>query len=298
MVFTLGDVMGAHRESRRRLVMLTVVGAILAFAAEPRAALAGAKMADRTYSFTVTNSSGEEARGFYIAVPGILPKNVDTTKSGGKILTNVRVNPPPGGGTGVTIFFENKNNGIANTKSETITLRLTGLGAADQRFGVSGFRDKGDATGLPIGTAVFNPTSKVIGDPIFSLLNNADTPQNYEIHNLQFLANVSEFPDPTVALDFTKSFGFTPATPSLFTMASTDTESMPFSLPPIDDGNWLYARFQIFNSGVDTGDFVLGQQYLAEVPEPSAIVLAGIGAGVLAIAGRRSASRMRVAGRV
>ena len=247
-------------------VLVLFVAAIAAVSSAAQLSYAGAKMANRTYSFTVTNDSGKEARGYYIAVPGILPAQVDLIKSGGKILKNVRVNPPDMGGSGVTIFFENKDAGIANNGEETITLRLTGLGTAEKKFGRSGFRDKGDATGRPSSDPEFNPTHKVVGDPIFSLLNNDETPQSYEIQDLQFLVNTPELTDPTAALDFGSSFGFTAAVPSTFAMSALDSESMTFALPPVDEGNWLYARFHLFNLGQPIGSFVLGQQY---TPEPS-----------------------------
>ncbi len=263
---------------------------LIAIAASAQWSFAGAKMGSRTYSFTVTNEAGKEARGYYIAVAGILPSQVDIAKSGGKILKNVRVNPPPGGGTGVTIFFENKDAGIADGKQETITLRLTGLGTAEKKFGRSGFRDKGDATGIPIGEDEFNPAHKVVGDPIFSLLNNDEEMQNYEVQDLQFLVNSPELADPTAALDFGSSFGFVPASPSTFSMSASDVESMPFSLPPVDDGHWLYARFHLFNLGQPMGAFVLGQEY---VPEPSTITFCASAAAAMALGLRRKKTAER-----
>jgi hypothetical protein len=254
-----------------------IAASVAALAVGPDRVQAGAKMADRTYSFTVKNTSGEEGRGFYIAVPGILPAQVDKTKSGGKTLTTVRVNPPPPGGTGVTIFFENRDKGIADDQEEIITLRLTGLGTTEKRFGGSGFRDKGDASGRPIGDVKFNPTHKVVGDPLFSLLNNEESPQDYLIQDLQFLDNAPELLDPSIALDFSTSLGFTPASPSAFTFPASDLESIIFSRPPVAEGNWLYARGRLSIGGVETGNFVFGQQYVAAVPEPSTLALAGLG---------------------
>jgi hypothetical protein len=271
-----------NRRTRHSVNSLAIFFAsLLAIAASAQRSFAGAKMGSRTYSFKVTNDAGKEARGYYIAVPGILPSQVDIAKSGGKVLKNVRVNPPPGGGNGVTIFFENKDAGIANGADETITLRLTGLGAADKKFGRAGFRDKGDATGIPIGDYEFNPAHKVVGDPIFSLLNNDEEMQNYEIQDLQFLVNSPELADPTEALDFGSSFGFVLASPAMFSMSASDVESMPFSLPPVNDGNWLYARFHLFNLGQPMGAFVLGQEY---VPEPSTIAFCTAAAAFMVLA--------------
>ena len=243
------------------------------------AAFAGAKQKDRTLTFTVKNEAGAAGKGFYIAVPGIGKDQVDIAKSGGKTLTNVRVNPPPVGGKGVTVFFENKDNGIADGATETITLRLTGLPAnSDSKFGTSGFRNKGDQTGTPIGDATFNPGFKVVGDPVYSLLNNDEVPQDFEIHDLQFLVNTSELADPSIALDFSNSYGFGTSQPTFF-LQSSDVESMPFNLPSVDDGNWLYVRGRLFQGGVEVSDFVQGADYvLAEpVPEPATWAMLALG---------------------
>jgi hypothetical protein len=74
-------------------------------------------------------------------------------------------------------------------------------------------------------------------------------------------------------------------------MSPTDAESIPFSLPSVDDGNWLYARFDLLDGGADVGNFVFGQQFLPDVPEPSALVLMGVGIMVTAVFCRQSRPR-------
>ena len=237
-------------------------------------AWAGAVLADRTFTFTATNDDNKKSGfGYYVFVPNVTKDQIDVAKSGGTILNNVRVNPAEQGKKGVTVFFENPANGVAVGKESSFNLYIKNV-KADLTFGTSGFRDGAGATGKPIGTATFDPTAEVKGDPSISFVQNSDQAVDFQIHNLQYLVNVDRITDTFSLLDLNNSFGFQQAPIPDLSVASMDMQSIVQTLPPVADGKWMYVRGELNEQGM-TSTFVEGFYY---VPEPSSAVLLGLGA--------------------
>jgi PEP-CTERM motif len=145
---------------------------------------------------------------------------------------------------------------------------------ADLTFGTSGYRDAAGATGKPIGDATFSPTAQVQGDPIIGFVQNSDQAVDFQIHNLQFLVNVNEVTNLFPLLDLTNSFGFQQAPIPDLSVSSMDAQSILQTLLPVENGNWMYVSRELDEQGM-TSTFVEGFYY---VPEPSSVVLLGLGA--------------------
>jgi hypothetical protein len=254
---------------------------------------------DKSATYQIKNTNNPNAKAYAVFVD-VAAKNIDTTKSAGKILKAVRLeerfgvgNPPPLIGT--LIVFED-NVGIPKGGTDDIQIHFKDLPKTkkDVKFStISTLRSGTGRDGTVIEEEVPRIGFAVVKDPIYSILNdntnpfspdpNNPDPVPITVDNLQYLSNVPEASDPTLYLDLENSYGFTSLGLGPMTIPGL-TESPPIDVPgPVDLGNWIYVRgIMTIDHANGSGEistyqipFVHG--HMEYVPEPSTAILLGAG---------------------
>lgn len=191
-----------------------------------------------------------------------LPKNPNISH-----FPTVATNPPqpiPAGTTSIEINYSG-----AQFKAEQ-TIRIGDINFKSEENSVEVTESWFTAGGLKL-VDVLIPGMSVRNDPEFTLTNFFALPIG--IHNLQFLNNVPELPDPE-ELDPGNVPGFGLPIPEFILGGG---ESVTFFVPgEIQNENFLYAQFIAFDpsTGLETVAVLFGHQ---SVPEPSSFVLLGSG---------------------
>ena len=235
-----------------------------------------------TYTITYPKDESNDAVDYTIAVPFLKKEQIDRDKTKGGFfdkLADVR-DERPRGGNGLTLFFENKNGNLFKPGStDTITIYVLNAPTEIRPFkGTSVVRKQTGSGRIPTSDNLPLTGFKVEKDPEYTILNDLEDPFSFMIRDLQFLVNVSEFPDTATLLDFDNSFGFGPSQPDVF-VESFEPGTDVFHVPgTVDVGNWFYARGKLFIDDVEVSRFVHGDQVLAPViPEPATGWLVGMG---------------------
>lgn len=271
------------------------------------AALVGANnnITTKIVTYEIKNNSNAKDAKAYAVFVDVEPKNIDTKKSFGKILTAVRLEERKPLGT--LIVFENAANGIPkNGGKDSIQIYFKDLpkNKKDVRFSnVSTLRSDVGPTGPVIEEEVPRIGFKAEKDPEYTILNTVpflDDPLNpsppqapFNITGLEYLSNVDEIVDTTALLDMGNSFGFTdldadsvlPGMQDFVAIPGLGGESPMINVPgPVDFDKWFYVRgvahFDMNGTIVDV-PFVHGQK---EYPAPdggSSLLLFAVSAGAL-----------------
>lgn len=229
------------------------------------------------------NNDNKDAKAYAVFVD-VEPKNIDTTKSFGKILTSVRLEERKPLGT--LIVFENDKAGIprrGGTDDIQIYFKDLPKTKKDVRFSnVSTLRSEVGRDGPVIEDEVPRIGFKAEKDPEYYILNTVpllDDPSDpappqgpFSVSGLEYLSNVDEISDTTALLDLGNSYGFSDLDVDPLLSGLQDFVSVPglggespmINVPgPVDIEKWFYVRglahFEIDGAMVDV-PFVHGQK--------------------------------------